>query len=491
MRYLLGFGSGLKFGVHANCLKNLIRGITERVLRVQGDEGLEKPPQPKAGVFARLDSVRSRLLHKTFSTPIVDIDDFPMLYFGRKRGVYQRAVDSLKLEAVAVSDSIVNTFVKAEKVNFSVKVDPAPRVIQPRSPRYNVELGRYLKLFEKSLVEGFRRVFKYDVILKGMNADQVGTTLHDNWSQFRHPVAVGLDASRFDQHVSLQALQWEHTVYNSVFQDPKLRWLLRMQLHNKGIGRVGEHKVTYRVDGCRMSGDMNTGMGNCLIMSSIVIAYCESVGIKFRLSNNGDDCVLFLEKQDLHALRGIDAWFLDFGFKLTREQPCYTLEEVSFCQFQPIRVGEGWRCVRDPRISMSKDCVSLLGWETETDFRSWAHAVSSCGLSLTSGVPVCASWYAALQRMGGVERGGVSERVNECGAHHWAKGVSTCVITEESRASFYYAFDITPDEQLALEEHYDSICSSESVTPVMFTELNTAIDYNNPISYHNDEKTKH
>lgn len=486
MRYFLGFGSGVKFGVHENCLNNLIRGITERVLRVSGGEGLRKPPQPLRNVFSRLDSVRNRLLRKTPPTPIVELDDYPELYSGRKRGVYQRAVESLKVGVVAASDAWVSTFIKAEKVNFSVKVDPAPRVIQPRSPRYNVEVGRYLKLFEKSLVEGFRRIFGYPVILKGMNADKVGQTLAANWEEFQNPVAVGLDASRFDQHVSYDALVWEHSVYNSVFQSPKLRWLLSLQLNNRGIGRVGDHKVEYRVRGCRMSGDINTGMGNCLIMSSIVIAYCEDVGIKFRLSNNGDDCVLFVDKADLPRLNGLDNWFLEFGFKLTREAPCYTLEEVSFCQFQPIRVGNSWRCVRDPRVAMSKDCVSLVGWDTPNAFENWAHAVSSCGLSLTSGVPVWESWYRALQRIGKTGNEGVAERVNECGAAYWAKGVSKCVINDDSRASFYYAFGITPDMQEILEAHYDSITGAETTTPLIFSEINTIRDQQNPITFYND-----
>jgi len=487
MRYFAGFGAGISFGVHANCLNNLVRGITERVLRVNGDEGLKKPPQPKVDVFKRLDSVRSRLLHKSPPTPVVSLDEFPLLYNGRKRGVYERAVESLKSGAVAVSDSYVSTFIKAEKVNFSAKVDPAPRVIQPRSPRYNVEVGRFLKLFEKSLVEGFRRCFGYSVICKGMNADQVGMTLFDNWSHFHNPVAVGLDASRFDQHVSYDALKWEHSVYNSVFRDSKLAKLLEMQLYNTGIGRVGDHVVRYKVRGCRMSGDMNTGMGNCLIMSSIVIAYCEDKGIEYRLSNNGDDCVVFLEQENLPKLNGLDEWFLDFGFKLTREEPCYMLEAVSFCQFHPIKVGDGWRCVRDPKVSMSKDCVSLVGWNNEYEFRSWAHAVASCGISLTSGVPVCESWYRALGRIGKCENRGVDDRVNECGAYHWARGVKRSKITEESRASFYYAFGIMPDEQLALEDHYDSITDAEQITPLILTESDTSRDNINPITYYNDQ----
>lgn len=482
VRYLAGLGTGVDFGVHADCLKNLVRGITERVLFVRRGEGLGKPPQPKMGVFERLRSVRSRLLRKSPPTPVVDRDDYPGLYHGRKRAVYQRAVDSLKTRGLTVADSFVSTFIKAEKVNFAAKGDPAPRVIQPRSPRYNVEVGRYLKLFEKSLCRGFHRVFGYPVVLKGMNADQVGQALANNWFHFQHPVAVGLDASRFDQHVSRAALEWEHSVYNAAFKSPELARLLKWQLRNRGIGRTEGYRVDYTVDGCRMSGDINTGLGNCLIMSSIVIAYCEERGIGFRLANNGDDCVVFVERRDLAQLDGLDEWFADFGFKLTREAPCYRLEEVEFCQFHPVKVGDSWRCVRNPHVAMSKDCVSLVGWDTEVAFRSWAAAVADCGISLTSGVPVWESWYRFLQRVGTVSRAGVTERVHEAGMSYWSKGVQSASVTDEARASFYFAFGITPDAQVALEEYYDGLEDVGSVAPVMWNSPPHQLDASNPLT---------
>jgi hypothetical protein len=150
-------------------------------------------------------------------------------------------------------------------------------------------------LFEKRLFSGFETVFGYSVILKGMNAHATAEQLRSNWDSFTQPVAVGLDASRFDQHVSHAALCWEHSVYNGVFRSSELRRLLRWQLVNHGVARTEGQRIDYTTNGCRMSGDINTSLGNCLIMSSIVLAYCETRGITARLSNNGDDCVLILE----------------------------------------------------------------------------------------------------------------------------------------------------------------------------------------------------
>lgn len=441
--------------MHADCLKNLARGIVERVFYVSNGGGLARPPQPKPDVFARLGGIRKRLFKVLRRTPIVAVDQYPQLYTGRKQQLYQRAADSLKVRELSQRDAIVSTFVKAEKVNFSSKGDPAPRVIQPRSPRYNLMVGRYLKLFEAELCHGFERVCGWPVVLKGRNADQVGQVLEDHWRSFDAPVAIGLDASRFDQHVSQDALKWEHSVYNGVFQSDELRRLLRWQLHNRGISRVEGYRVDYSVEGCRMSGDINTGMGNCLLMSSIVIAFCESVGIKFRLANNGDDCVLFVEQPDLPKLGGIAGWFLDFGFTLTQEKPVYVLEQVEFCQAQPVRIGGSYRMVRNIRSAPSKDCVSLLPWDNQSSFAAWAHAISSCGLSLTRGVPIWEAFYTHISTAG-AQKEYAEQAVAESGMSYMSRGVRDCVVDEEARYSFYLAFGIAPDVQRAIEQWYMS-----------------------------------
>lgn len=471
VRRFVGFGTGVNFGVHANTLKNLARGIAERVLYIASSEGLSTVPSPREGVFRRLTSIRQRLVGATCRTPVVDRADYPELYRGRKRGIYQRAVESLAWVALRRSDSKVNTFVKAEKVNFSKKADPAPRVIQPRSPRYNVEVGRYLKLIEKELFRGFRKVFGYDVVLKGMNATQVGTALRANWESFVRPVAVGLDATRFDQHVSRAALEWEHSVYNAIFRSKELRGLLQMQLRNRGVAYVEGYKVTYEVEGKRMSGDINTGMGNCLLMSSMVIAYCENRGIKHRLANNGDDCVLFVESCDLTSLDGLDAWMLDFGFTLTREEPVDVFERIEFCQAQPVCTSTGWRMVRNPFVCMSKDMVSLHGWSSDTEVKYWLHSIGQCGHTLTAGVPVLSAWYRRLMELGSEAPEGWVDNVGRSGMWYMARGVSGGDIDDDARVSFYRAFGIMPDLQEDLEADYATFTCDYSPSPMMFPDI--------------------
>lgn len=478
MRILNGFGAGVRYGVHNSSVHNLMRGVAERVLYVSEDGVLRPCRKPKAKVFTRLAGLRDSLVRHLRPTTVVPREEYPSLYHGRKQKIYTRALDSLMAKKIARKDSYVSTFVKAEKINFSAKGDPAPRVIQPRSPRYNLEVGRYLKLFEKELCRGFRRCFGYEVVLKGLNADGVATHLWESWCTFRDPVAVGLDASRFDQHVSVDALRYEHSVYNDVFRSKELRNLLEWQLRNRGFGRVGDTVIEYEVDGCRMSGDINTGMGNCLIMSSIVLGYFESVGLNARLANNGDDCVVICERRDLPKLASIDQWFADFGFKLTREPAVDVFERIEFCQAQPVFVGPGYRMVRNPWTAMSKDCVSLLGWDNKDAFDTWRNAIGTCGLELTRGVPVWESFYKAIHTPGNF-RGGI-EHVYDSGLGYMARGVAGGQIQSEGRASFWRAFGILPDLQLAMESCWPTIEYTDLPPVTNFTDCQFS---NNPLSW--------
>lgn len=470
VRILDGMIGSAIYGVHNASLVNLARGVVERVLYTRKGEELTSPVRPIRNAFARLGPLRSGILKVTRSTSVVAAEDYPKLYHdARKRNIYECAAQSLQNKAVTQLDAVVNTFVKAEKVNFSAKPDPAPRVIQPRSPRYNLSVGCYLKPFEKNMFDGFRRFAGYPVVCKGLNASGTAAQLRSNWEQFVNPVAVGLDASRFDQHVSIQALEFEHGFYNSIFNCPKLAELLRWQLVNKGVGYADGARLKYTVKGCRMSGDINTSLGNCIIMSCIVLAYLYEHNVEARLANNGDDCVVVCERKHLHLLDGIDAWFTSFGFKLTREQPVYEFEKIEFCQTQPVLTSSGWRMVRNPYTASSKDMVSLLQWDTQLEFDRWRGAIGGCGMSLTAGVPYWAAFYS---RMGGVKHDKSSLVIRDSGLGYMARGMDAdASISAESRYSFWRAFGMLPDEQVALEELEVEILGVEHTTPMMFGDI--------------------
>jgi len=226
-----------------------------------------------------------------------------------------------------------------------------------------------------------------------------------------------------------------------------------------------------------MSGDINTGMGNCLIMCSIVLSYLEHRGIDARLANNGDDCVLVLERSQLHRLDRISDWFSDFGFKLTREDPVDVFERVVFCQAQPVMVGGQYRMVRDPWTAMSKDCVSLLSWDGPEQFAVWRDAIGICGLELTRGVPVWESYYRSIAGSGR-NKGGVAA-VYDTGMGYMARGVRDAQVDSEARYSFWAAFGIDPDLQVAMENSWPGVAWAEP--PLVKTNLIQKINVTNPL----------
>lgn len=83
VRYLSGFGTGVRYGVHCDNLINMTRGIAERVLYVVRDGCLTRAPQPQAGVFNRLSGLRKRLFLVLRPTPVVPREEYPSLYNGR------------------------------------------------------------------------------------------------------------------------------------------------------------------------------------------------------------------------------------------------------------------------------------------------------------------------------------------------------------------------------------------------------------------------
>lgn len=451
------------YGVHSSTMRNVLRGLRERVFAVEVGGTLQRPPQPTPEAYGRMRWFRNALVRGSRQHPI-EARDFPLLYSGRKRTIYQRAVESLESEALKRDDASLRTFVKCEKINFSAKVDPAPRVIQPRHPRYNVALGRYLKPFEAKLMHRITKVAHRHggavgpVVAKGLNADQLGAVIASKWNAFRDPVAIGCDASRFDQHVSEDALKWEHSCYLGSFHksySAELSMLLSWQLDNKGTAYADDGVVKYSVRGCRMSGDINTGMGNCLIMCGLVCTFFREMGIaRYDLINNGDDCVLMVERDDLATAMRFGPWSRDFGFTMVMESPVDVLEQIEFCQMHPVSIGGQYRMVRNHATVFSKDCSTTQDLSNPKTYRAYCHAVGSCGVALAGDVPCQGPFYHKLVSAG--HKTGMSVTG---GLGWWSRGLALRGWAEPSadtRLSYWLAFGVNPDEQVAIERQIAS-----------------------------------
>ena len=452
------------FGAHNNNLPNLVRALNERVFNVQSAQGLVPTPQPQQGVWKDFIPVARRLASRVTKfgivVPLTD-REFVEQSPSNKRRLYADAAEEKRMRGWSKRDARIKAFVKFEKLNFTKKSDPAPRVIQPRTPVYNIALGRYTRRVEEELYKALAQDWGDDpeekVVMKGLDFEEVAHQLRSKWNRFYHPVAVGLDASRFDQHVSRDALEWEHTIYNSIFNCPELAALLKLQLNNEGYAFLDGHKLTYSTSGTRASGDMNTSLGNCLIMCSLAKAYVDELGIRADFVNNGDDCVLFLEKRDLYRLSGLSEWFLKYGFEMEVEAPVCEFEQIVFCQMQPVLVDaatDRWVMVRQPEAAFGKDATCLAA-ATERMYRQWSYQVGVGGLALYGDMPIYKELYKAYKREGINSAVGSSLLLSDSGFMRMAKqvvrGSELSVISDDTRVSFFKAFGILPSIQVEME----------------------------------------
>ncbi len=380
-------------------------------------------------------------------------EEFCELYKGRKQTLYKQVLDDYLANGVKKVHAMYTTFMKVEKV----PTNKSPRCIQPRDRRYNIAIGRYLKPHEKRIFKAIAKVFKQKyVVFKGLNANQAGAEMEKLWSSFSDPVAVGLDASRFDASVDVGMLKWEHSVYNRIFRSKELKRWLSWQLSSEGVARCYDGKIKYHVLGGRGSGDMNTSLGNSMIMCGIVWAWLQKCGIRAKLANNGDDCVVIMERSDLAAFsQGFDEHTRNLGFTMVIEKPVFELEEIEFCQTHPVCVDGEWRMVRNFHSAREKDSMCLFPLDNPGARKSWLYAVGECGLALTSGVPIFQELYTGYMRNGRPSH--MSEAVfMQSGSRMMSQGMEAkfTPVSAGTRVSFFKAFGITPDEQVALEKYY-------------------------------------
>jgi len=476
-------GPASSYNVHDNNQTNLLTAIAERIFLVKPGvngvvpiEGIahsfRPPPTPKNGAWrdgmAAVGNKLKTILNRM--TPAEGVTAFTPREFcdgykGRRRVIYEQAMDSLSEREVQVRDSWLKPFVKAEKTAITSTKRAVPRMIQPRDPRYGLSLGCYTRPIEKLIQRAVKRMYGGHTILKGMNPDESGTALRAMWDTFADPVAVGVDASRFDQHCSIDALSFEHSIYLHLYkQDPQLAKLLKWQLNNQGVCYVSGHKTKYKVQGRRMSGDMNTSLGNCLLMSCMMYAFYHSVGIKARLANMGDDCVCLCERSELHKLSSLGVFFYDLGYTMEVEEPVYEFEKIVFCQTSPVHDGRGWLMVRDPMVAIAKDLLTVTPMTNASDYHSYRRAVGECGLAIAGGIPVLDAFYRMCIRDTDTKikpgKGFNKTHVTDIVRLEQLRSMvdrSKYAILDEARDSFWRSSGIEPALQVEYERYFDSV----------------------------------
>jgi len=380
-------------------------------------------------------------------------------YTGSLRRRYIEAERSLREDGpVGSSDVLLRAFLKSEKHSHDKLAKP--RLIFPRSPRYNLRVASYLKPLEHWLW-GYLTAPKVlgcgvgRVVAKGLGPRQRANLIVRKFQAFSDCVVFEVDGKAFEAHVSREQLVEEHSVYLSAYHGSvDLRRLLSHQLRLAGVTSNG---VKFTRQGGRASGDFNTGMGNTLIMLAAVVAALKGQ-VKFDTLVDGDNALLFLEKCDLErVVKTFGQRVFDLcGHEMALESPVSIIEGVRFGRSAPVYLGDGlgWTMVRDPRAVLSGAYASHK-WLREPVFASrWCNGVSRCELSLAIGVPVLQVFALSVFNATTTEKKVPFEALRDyfyVGA--WLAGAKDVrTPTLECRLSFERAFGISPEVQSEWEK---------------------------------------
>jgi hypothetical protein len=359
-----------------------------------------------------------------------------------KRRRYRQAAETFKAHpTLTYKDCEAKMFIKNERMNAT----KAPRAIQARSPRYCLKAQQYLGPVERHL---FHTPYDRRFVSKGLDQRQKATHLRKLWDQFKDPVAILADHVTFDGKQHSGWLKAEHSYYQQYYPgDEELISITDKQLIN--YGRTA-HGIRYRVKGTRLSGDANTSLGNCITNAALLHDWLDEQHVHHLLTVDGDDSVIFIEREDLGRLN-FNA-LQSYGFE-TKVEIAQEFEHIEFCQCRPINGNDGWIMVRTPKrmIERSFMCIDNNYCASLELVKRWYHTVGVGELRLNAGIPVLQAASAALER---AHTNSVA--INEDHAlYRTVKKVSTNEITNKTRASFHTAFGISPTKQKLIEQYFE------------------------------------
>lgn len=451
--------------------------LKERLFYVKDSNGqYQEPPKPIPHIFKRLGNEYHQVYTKTFldihcEPRVMTDEEFIASRPVHKKKLYINAATLANGTKCEAHRSIVSFFIKSEKTENMTKLDPIPRIIYPRHPVYNLALGKFLTPLEHRFYDVIDHVWKSKTVFKGMNSKEQGSHIQRKWEKFKKPRALMCDASRFDQHCSVDALKFEHGCYTALYsgQDKtELKRLLKMQLHTKGYGHTTDgYKFKVDHSGGRCSGDQNTALGNIIIMCSLLHKFNSTYNLNFELVNNGDDSVIIGEDQDIiRASNLIGDFFLTYGYTMKVEQTVTILEEIDFCQTKPVFVDDSYIMVRMPKAALPKDVTCLAMIHGSDSLKAWRKAVALGGMSLTGGIPIFQEFYKCMLQ--GTEKTNPNSRIgglDESGFWYLCRGMTRRYgdISDKTRISFYLAFGIDPHEQIMVEEYYKNVTLSDEI----------------------------
>lgn len=459
----LGGLVGQKYTVLNCSVANVATTIVSRVLMYQAADGtLEPLLTPDLDMVEALGRVVVDLTkHAPISQPMSRAAYTASQGTARKVMRMKVAMASLQQEPLTREDSELRAFGKREKLKFGKPL----RIIQARSDRYLMELGRRIKPMEKGIYASINESYGCTVVMKGLNGVQRAECVRAAWDATPDPVAISVDLSKFDASTHKWVLQQEHKSYTRCGEgDSTLNKLLKWQLTNKGRAICDDGVIKYGRPGGRMSGDANTSLGNIVICTAAHKLYAEESGIPFKLANDGDDSVIIVSRcYQARYVANLEQFWEKLGYHIRVDGITDEFSRIDFCQCRPVCVSGTWAFVRNPVNAIQKDLLNPCCPRDDTERRAWYAAVGAGGISQAAALPMYAAFYGMLQRVGKVAKANYQWRAGmEKTARYQQTGLTNGPVSEDTRVSFWRAFGIPPWRQVCFE----AACASFDPTSI-------------------------
>lgn len=448
-----------RVSAHRACQHNEERAARFRVLKQTHDTDLDT-------MLSLRDYARSlaRTLPMVEVTP--ELEEVVRTLPDHRRKLYREALQMFLEEGLTTRDVRISAFVKMEKQQI-LKDDKDPRMIQARGVKFNLLLAQFTKSVEKHLYqlkdpEFAKRGLQIPLVAKGMNLDQRARALRILWEQTDEPLALSLDLSRWDQHVSSRLLEVMHEWYLTLMPNRELRYLLQFQFDNKC---ATSHGVVYTAPDGVMSGDMTTALGNCVAVivinlklreelqkaaaeierdisqdnKSSLQASLEGVSapqtekesvqeqlrsvirelanemsteqrsnlfrtmrekIWFKLLDDGDDHVIIVEKVAAAVLeKALPIWWHAVGHKMRVDGTTDQFHQIQFCQHKPHLLGDSWTMMPDPRKVLATSTVVTGVYQDKP--KEYLATVWAARAELHQGMPILGPLFKRWSKFAG------------------------------------------------------------------------------------------
>jgi len=469
-------GTGGKKMVFHNSVNNLHAAILGRVYFVKDGGEFKKPPVPRD--LKPFKKFLRKLRHKVNYGGRMSYFDYANTRAGPKKQAYLREVETLHERIITWRDELAKFFIKDELMALEPDglggwIYKTPRVIRPQSVVINLLLGVHIAPLEKAVYRALDRCLARNsnvrrTVTKAMNVVQIGETIKEKWDQFDDPICVQLDCSRFSQHVSV-GIHDAITDFlvsvpgESTDEGKDLRKQMNRARTVRWVAKARDGALRGEVTGTLSDGVVFTSLFGVLTMCAMVDDACTRAGIKREMFSAGDDTNIICEKIHWALIKPhLEQVAADYGFNIKVEGTSSTIEGITFCRMQPVFDGATWRMVREPLDSMTRDGMTVKPVPNEAIWDELRAAKAHCGTALTSGMPVLQAFYDMLGRG---TTGFKESRIDQhSGMVRMSKGLESKqnFVSDEARLSFFRAFGIDPERQIALEEFYGTLRPSYS-----------------------------